>query len=163
MLAMDDLRSMSPIANRSTQTEQAVSVSHDVDLAELRQEFEDVMAQWTAAVAARAAQTADAVGSAVSRRPWTSIALAAAAGAAVALLVVPRRQPSTIDSTTAHLEQLARRTRGTISSYVETEPLVSRFSKALESISNLDASSLPAFPTSVATWLKSFLPGINKS
>lgn len=129
------------------------------ELSELGESFTQIAETRTARIQKFAGETTASLRSNIEAHPWTSVGLAAAAGAIVALAVVPKTPRSSRAYTAAsfNADDIAASVRGAMSRVVNTEPIASRFERVMDSISKIDTTSLtssPAYETA-KTWLQS--------
>lgn len=139
--------------------------THDLTLAELREDFNLVAADWSALVQQSAQRSADAAKHAVQTRPWTAIAIAAATGAVVAIALTPSRNNSKqarnrsyFDSPVASAQTAIEQAAPSLSA--SAQPFMSRLEQTWNSITSLDANALPSMPSldSLTAAAKAFWP-----
>jgi ElaB/YqjD/DUF883 family membrane-anchored ribosome-binding protein len=138
-------------------------------ISDLRRELE-TLAQSVADVAAKrlsdienaASQGVSLVRTEIQHRPWTSMAVASAAGGLLALAILPSSSKRHVRSSfdPRHYAESARRAI----SNIDTQPISSRFERMMDSVSNLDPTVItnsPAYDV-VKNLVQSISNGITK-
>jgi hypothetical protein len=139
--------------------------THDLTLAELREDLNLVAADWKALVQQSAQRSADAAKQAVQTRPWTTIAIAAATGAVLAIALTPSRKDWKQTRKHTYFDTQAARAQTAIeqatpSLTTSAQPFMSRLEQTWNSITSLDANALPSMPSldSLTAAAKAFWP-----
>ncbi len=163
---------VTPLPRRGTSGPNGTDADADT-LSALRQELQNLtttVADLTSKGAARAGELATAgtqrVRQDIEANPWTSIAIAAAAGAIIAFAVIPKRPRGfryndrasyTMDDIGASLRQAAPRAG-------ITQSLVARLERVVDSISTIDPAAVTASPAyeTAKTWIQTLLNGVRK-
>lgn len=143
-------------------------------ISELRHELES-LAQTVAGMTAKrvadverlAAGGAENLRSNIEARPWASLGVAAAAGALLAVAIMPKRTGHFRynDATTYNAENITAAVRRAVAHGVDSQPITSRLERVVEAISRIDASAVttsPAYDT-IKSWLNTFTSNIRKS
>ncbi len=102
----------------------------------------------------------------IETQPWVSVGIAAAAGALLAVLIVPKssrgfRYNDLASYNTDDIVASARRA----AARVDTQPITSRLERLVDSISSIDPAVLtssPAYDTA-KTWLTTIANGLRKT
>jgi ElaB/YqjD/DUF883 family membrane-anchored ribosome-binding protein len=148
--------------------------SRDQDrLAELRDEIatlQQMIASMTANAAAEierlGTQGAKSVRSNIEAQPWMSIGVAVAAGALLALAIVPRRSRGLnyTDAGTYNARDMADAVRRVAARGIDTQPITSRFERLVDSITSIDTKALTASPAydTAKSWLQSLVNSVRK-
>jgi hypothetical protein len=102
----------------------------------------------------------------IETRPWESIAIAAAAGALLAVALVPKstRGFRYNDAASYNAGDIVASVRRA-AARVDTQPITSRLERLIDSISSIDPSALtssPAYDTA-KTWLHTLATGLRKT
>ena len=104
--------------------------------------------------------------SSIVAQPWAAIGIAAAAGALLALVTIPKssRGFKYHDVATYNTDDMLASARRA-AARVDTQPITSRLERLVDSISNIDPSVVttsPAYDT-VKTWLSAIANGLRKT
>ncbi|MGE3067372.1 MAG: hypothetical protein AB7K67_17465 [Hyphomicrobiaceae bacterium] len=118
-------------------------------LAALRAEVEDIAASVADIARKRGAEGVGLVRGSIEERPWTSLAVAGAAGALLALAVIPARSAARsrwqqLDPRNYDYDDMARSIRRSIA--VETRPLAARVETLMNSLAGLDTRDITGSP-----------------
>jgi ElaB/YqjD/DUF883 family membrane-anchored ribosome-binding protein len=137
------------------------------ELAVLTQSIADMTAKRAAQIEELATSGAASLRSTIEARPWTALAVAATAGALLAVAVTPKSSRGLRASGIMSYapDDISASVRRAIAHGVDTQPITSRFERLVDSISSIDASALtssPAYDTA-KTWLQSFVSGLRKT
>jgi DUF883 C-terminal glycine zipper region len=126
---------------------------------ELRQDLDRVIADWNELVSQAAARSVIIANETVRSRPWTSVAIAAALGALLAVALTSQRRPPAVARATPAESPIAQRAPSR-PWMVDTQPLTSRLSQTWDSIAALNANALPALPSMdvLTNFVKAMLP-----
>lgn len=137
------------------------------ELAVLTQTISDMTAKRAAQIEDLATSGTATLRSNIEARPWMALAVAATAGALLAVAIIPKssrgRGASGILSYSP--DDITASVRRAIAHGVDTQPITSRFERLVDSISSIDASALtssPAYDTA-KTWLQSFVGGLRNT
>jgi hypothetical protein len=142
-------------------------------ISELRGELSlltDIIADMTANRLAQAEKVAAdgtaALRSHIENRPWAAIGIAAAAGALLAVVTIPKssRGFRYNDASSYNADDIAASVRRA-AARVDTQPITSRLERLVDSIGSIDPSVLtssPAYDTA-KTWLNAIASGLRKS
>lgn len=137
------------------------------ELSSLTQTVAGITATRVAEVGRLATSGAEKIRSNIEERPWTSLSVAAAAGALLAVAILPKRTGRFRynDATTYNAENISAAVRRAVAHGVDPQPITSRLERVVEAISRIDASALttsPAYDT-IKSWLHSFTNSLGKS
>ena len=137
------------------------------ELTSLAQTIAGVAAARVADVERLAAGGAENLRSNIEARPWTSLGVAAAAGALLAVAIVPKRTGHFRynDATTYNAENITAAVRRAVAHGVDSQPITSRLERLVEAISKIDASAVTTSPAydSIKSWLHTFTSSLGKS
>lgn len=143
-------------------------------LSELRIELTSLAKTVASVTAARiedaerlATSGADTIRSNIELRPWTSLGVAAATGALLALVILPKKTGRfRFDDATAYNAGSATyAAHRAVTHGVGSQPIASRFERIVNAISRIDASAVttsPAYDT-IKSWLHTFTSSLGKS
>ncbi len=143
-------------------------------MAELRSELASLTATIAGMTAKSAAQAeqfaasgAASLRSNIEARPWSSLGVAATAGALFAVAIVPKNSRGFhyAEAASYNAGDITAAIRRAIARGVDDQPITSRFEKLVESISSIDATALtssPAYDTA-KTWLQALVSGMRKA
>ena len=141
----------------------------DKKVAELRAELTDLsnyVASMSAKASAQLEKGTGAVRSSIESQPVLAMGVAVAAGALLALAVMPKPQrsfryddPSTYSAASAY-EAAKRAARN-----IDTVPMTSRFERVVDAISSIDPTALTSSPAygTAKTWVESLVSGVKKA
>ena len=137
------------------------------ELASLTKAIADMTAKAAAGVEQLGSDGAKTVRSNIEAQPWLSLGVAAAAGALLAIAIIPRtpRGFRYNDASTYNQRDIADSFRQVAARGIDTQPMMSRFERLVDSISSIDATALtssPAYDTA-KTWLQTFVAGVRKA
>ncbi len=141
-------------------------------LAELRSELatlQQTIAGMTSNAAAElerlGTQSTRSLRSSIEAQPWMSIGVAAAAGALLALAIVPRRSRgfNYADAASYNARDMADAVRRAARS-IDTQPITSRFERLVDSISSIDTAALTSSPAydAAKNWLQNLVSAARK-
>ncbi len=148
------------------------SIDH-TRIAELREELSDLTDTIANLTAKRLAQVEKLASdgtatlrSSIETQPWASMGIAAAAGALLAVAIVPKSSRGfrynnaasyNIDDIVASARRAAAR--------VDTQPITSRLERLVDSISSIDPAAVTSSPAydAVKTWLGTIATGLRKT
>ncbi len=137
------------------------------ELSSLAQTIAGMTAARVADVERLAAGGAENLRSNIEARPWASLGMAAAAGALLAVAIMPKRtgQFRYNDATTYNAENITAAVRRAVAHGVDTQPITSRLERVVEAISKIDASAVTASPAydTIKSWLHTFTNSLGKS
>lgn len=141
-------------------------------IAELRDELSELTDLISSLTAKRLAQVEKlasdgtaALRSNIETQPWASMAIAAAAGALLAVAIVPKssRGFRYYNAATYNVDDIVASARRA-AARVDTQPMTSRLERLVDSISSIDpavVTSSPAYDT-VKTWLGTIANGFRR-
>jgi ElaB/YqjD/DUF883 family membrane-anchored ribosome-binding protein len=156
-----------------THSIEAPEFAGDERLAALRSELEsltqtiaDLTVRGTAAVENAASDGAASLRETIEQRPWMALGVAVAIGAVIAVAVVPksRRGVRFGDTSTYNTDDIAATVRRAVERRVDTQPLISRLERMMESISSIDPATLTASPAyeTAKSWMQTMLANARK-
>lgn len=136
------------------------------ELANLAQTVAGITATRVAEVERLATGGAENLRSNIEARPWTSLGVAAAAGALLAMAIMPKRtERFRYDGAAAYnAENITAAVRRAVAHGVDSQPITSRLERVVEAISRIDASAVtssPAYDT-IKSWLHTFTNNLGK-
>jgi DUF883 C-terminal glycine zipper region len=126
---------------------------------ELRQELDRVIGDWNEFVSQAAARSVIIANQTVRSRPWTSVAIAAALGALLAVALTSQRRPPAVARATPAESPIAPRAASR-PWMADFQPLGSRLSQTWDSIAALNANALPELPSMdvLTNFVRAMLP-----
>jgi ElaB/YqjD/DUF883 family membrane-anchored ribosome-binding protein len=137
------------------------------EIESLTQTISDLTARGTAAVENAASDGATSLRETIEHRPWMALGVSAAVGAVIAIAVVPktRRGVRFGDASSYNTDDIAATVRRAVERRVDTQPLVSRFERMMDSISSIDPATLTASPAyeTAKSWLQTLLANARKT
>ena len=136
------------------------------ELSALTDTIADMTAKRLAQVEKLASDSTATLRSSIETQPWVSVGIAAAAGALLAVIIVPKspRAFRYNDIATYNADDIAASVRRA-AARVDTQPITSRLERLVDSISSIDPSVLtssPAYDTA-KTWLNTIANGLRKT
>jgi ElaB/YqjD/DUF883 family membrane-anchored ribosome-binding protein len=136
------------------------------ELATLQQTIAGMTGNAAAEVERLGTQSAQLLRSNIEAQPWMSIGAAAAAGALLAVAIIPKKSRGFRynDAATYTAHDMADAVRRVAARGIDTQPITSRFERLVDSISSIDTTALtssPAYDTA-KTWLQSLVSGVRK-
>jgi ElaB/YqjD/DUF883 family membrane-anchored ribosome-binding protein len=138
-----------------------------VEFADLAQSVSDIAALRVAQAEQLAVEGTATLRSNIEARPFAAVGIAAAAGALLAVAVVPRKSRGFRynDSASYNANDIEATVRRAISRGVDTQPITTRLERLVDSISSIDPSALtssPAYDTA-KTWLQAAVNSLRKN
>ena len=170
-MTLSNLPLVTPVS-RGNGADDAKAIDHS-RISELRDAFailaqsvSDMTALRVAQAERLAADGTASLRSNIEARPFAALGLAAAAGALLAVAVVPKKSRAFRynDSSTYNADDIAASVRRA-AARVDTQPIMSRLERMIDSISSIDPSILtssPAYDTA-KTWLHTLATGLRKT
>lgn len=137
------------------------------ELTSLAQTIADLSENRVAEIERLSARGAENLRANIVARPWASLGVAAAAGAILAVAILPKRTGNFRynDAATYNTDNITAAVRRAVARGVDSQPITSRLDKLIESISSIDASAITASPAydTVKAWLQTFMNSQRKN
>ena len=134
------------------------------ELATLTHQVKEMSAQAAQRLEGMAEDGTKVLRTSISENPWLAIGAAAAAGAILALAIIPERQrgfrASQLTSYTPR--NVAHAMREAVESRVDTQPITSRFERLMDQVNSLNLNSSSITSSPVYEQAKNVLQGVMK-
>lgn len=134
------------------------------ELAALSVQVKDMTAKGAQRLEEMAEDGTQAVRTSISDNPWLAMGVAAAAGAVLALAIIPKRQRGfrASEFSSYSPRNIASAMRGAVESRIDTQPITSRFERLMDQVNNLNLNSSSITSSPAYEQAKSVLQGVMK-
>lgn len=134
------------------------------ELAALTRQVKEMTAQGAERLEGMAEDGTQAVRTSISDNPWLAMGVAAAAGAVLALAIIPKRQRGfrASEFSSYSPRNIANAMRDAVESRIDTQPMTSRFERLMDQVNNLNLNSASITSSPAYEQAKSVLQGVMK-
>lgn len=135
-----------------------------VELSTLTSQVKEMTAQGARRLEGMAEDGTQVVRTSISDNPWLAMGVAAAAGAILALAIIPKRDRGfrASEYSSYSPRNIASAMRQAVESRVDTQPITSRFERLMEQVSNLNLNSGSITSSPAYEQVKSVFQGVLK-